>query len=454
MPRPKTGTVRYVDRTRDKPGHYKARISCIDGSRPWIHLPASPCSPEAEALARQTAAEYSERFEREGIVAGRPVRSSAATAGTFEPVPNAPRGREPFSAYSERWFEDRKRRGLSSIDTDRGRIRNHVWPLLSARPICEVTQDELREVVESLDSKVLDGAFSWRTAQKVWGLVTKLFSDACQSKTAALRVRADNPASGVRGPDAGVVKAKQWLFPAESMLLLGCNGVPLRWRRLYALSIYLYTRPGELAVLRWDDVDLDQEYVSIHQALDLKTGAVKPTKTGVTRRMPIHASLRPLIHQLREAARGEGLVVQHDHPNKDARHGFPPLEDLSANLRDHLRRAGATRADLFEDSATTKNVTFYDLRATGITWEALAGTEPLRIQQRAGHERFETTQGYIRQAEAVGLASDAPFPALPSCLVSSQSSRIVHRDDSVLSTTRNYSTKTASPTGFEPVLQP
>src|SRR5688572_7629194 len=129
MPRPKTGTVRYVDPTRDKPGHYKARISCIDGSRPWIHLPASPCSPEAEALARQTAAEYSERFEREGIVAGRPVRPSVASAGASEPVPSAPRDGEPFSAYSERWFEDRKRRGLSSIDTDRGRIRNHVWPL-------------------------------------------------------------------------------------------------------------------------------------------------------------------------------------------------------------------------------------------------------------------------------------------------------------------------------------
>lgn len=39
----------------------------------------------------------------------------------------------------------------------------------------------------------------------------------------------------------------------------------------------------------------------------------------------------------------------------------------------------------------------YDLRATGITWVALAGTDPLRIRQRAGHENFETTQGYIRR---------------------------------------------------------
>ncbi len=59
----------------------------------------------------------------------------------------------------------------------------------------------------------------------------------------------------------------------------------------------------------------------------------------------------------------------------------------------HLRRAGATRVDLFEDSATTKNITFSDLRATGITWEALAGTEPLRIQQRASHEPLLRPRG-------------------------------------------------------------
>jgi integrase len=208
-----------------------------------------------------------------------------------------PQDRELSAEYSERWFDERKRRGLSSIDTDRGRMRNHVFPLLSTRPIREVTQDELREVVESLDSKVLDGVFSWRTAQKVWGLVTKLFSDACQSKAAVLRVRDNNPAMGVRGPDSGVVKAKQWLFPAESTLLLraGDSDVRPRWRRLYALSIYLYTRPGELAVLRWDDVNLEQQYVSIHRALDLKTGLIKPTKTGVTRRVPIHARLASVV---------------------------------------------------------------------------------------------------------------------------------------------------------------
>jgi hypothetical protein len=40
----------------------------------------------------------------------------------------------------------------------------------------------------------------------------------------------------------------------------------------------------------------------------------------------------------------------------------------------------------------------------------------------APDERLETTQGYIRQTEAVGLASDPLFPTLPGCLASSESS--------------------------------
>jgi hypothetical protein len=75
------------------------------------------------------------------------------------------------------------------------------------------------------------------------------------------------------------------------------------------------------------------------------------------------------------------------------------------------------RADLQEDRPGTKKITFYDLRATGITWEALAKTEFLMIMQRAGHRESKTTLGYIREAEAVGIDAGQPFPPLPPDLI-------------------------------------
>ena len=62
-------------------------------------------------------------------------------------------------------------------------------------------------------------------------------------------------------------------------------------------------------------------------------------------------------------------------------------------------------------------MTFYDLRATGITWEVLAGTDHVRIMQRAGHTNFTTTLAYIRLVEALDFHGCAPFPELPKSLI-------------------------------------
>jgi hypothetical protein len=87
-------------------------------------------------------------------------------------------------------------------------------------------------------------------------------------------------------------------------------------------------------------------------------------------------------------------------------------DGLAETLRAHLAAAGVTRADLHTDLPGSKRVTCYDLRATGITWEVLGGTEHVRMMQRAGREQFETTMGYIREADAVGLNAGEPFPQL------------------------------------------
>src|ERR1035441_2116254 len=74
----------------------------------------------------------------------------------------------------------------------------------------------LEALVTRLDSRVRAGEVSWKNAHNVWGLITRQFSDAQSSKQTDLRVaRADNPTTGVRGPDRGARKAKQFLWPSE-----------------------------------------------------------------------------------------------------------------------------------------------------------------------------------------------------------------------------------------------
>ena len=45
---------------------------------------------------------------------------------------------------------------------------------------------------------------------------------------------------------------------------------------------------------------------------------------------------------------------------------------------------------------------------------AVRGDDPLKIKQRAGHSTFSTTEGYIREAEAVRDGFGEVFPPLPA----------------------------------------
>jgi hypothetical protein len=62
-------------------------------------------------------------------------------------------------------------------------------------------------------------------------------------------------------------------------------------------------------------------------------------------------------------------------------------------------------------------MTFHDLRATGITWCAVRGDDPLKVKQRAGHSTFSTTEGYIREAENLREGFGEVFPSLPPSLL-------------------------------------
>jgi integrase len=90
--------------------------------------------------------------------------------------------------------------------------------------------------------------------------------------------------------------------------------------------------------------------------------------------------------------------------------------EQSRALRQFLAVAGVERPELFTNDRTRKWITFHDLRATGITWMAVRGDDPLKIKQRAGHAHLSTTERYIRVAEELRPGFGAVFPDLPKSL--------------------------------------
>ena len=396
MAPPRKGHVRWVPaRPGEAQGHYQARVREPSGLRPYYSFAPSPRSPEAEQRARELAAATTEQ-----------AWAAAGLTPTSRKRAQAPRAGESVSDWFERWVEDRETRGIATTLDDRSRYREHVKAKIGNRPLARVSRGELESIVERLDDRVRAGELSWHTAWRVWGLVTKMFADACAHKRRDLRARDDNPALLVRGPDRGVSKAKAYVHPDEFCALVACKDVPLAWRRVFALSVYLVTRAGELDALSWNDLDVERGIVHVHCATDRVRGSTKPTKTGKARRFSIEAELLPLLRAMHAAAGGKGKVA-------------PPVSwpNGAMTLRAALKAAGITRAELHHGDATRKQLTFHDLRATGLTWMAIRGDDALKIMQRAGHANFSTTQLYVRDAEAIREGFGEVFPPLPQSLV-------------------------------------
>jgi integrase len=399
MPRPRTGTVVYVPPGGGEVlGHYKVRITCNDGSRPWVDLNPSPRSPEARAKAREAAAHYSEQFREQGVV-GAPARR-ALSGGT-------PTANRTLRDWAELWFAARAERGLSSVKDDRGRFQSHIDPALGSMLVKEIGRSDVEKFVETLDTRVRAGEMSWKTALNAWAVVTRMFKDACRSKVTSLRVRTDNPCADVEGPDRGGEKAKCFLYPSEFAAFASCADVPLSWRRLVAVAVYLGVRAGELEALEWDDFDLTHGKVTIHRSIDRNAvSATKATKSETPRCFSVEPALLPLLRAMHRECAGRARVVE-----------MPRHRDLAEKLRDFLKVAGVRRPELFISDKTRINLRFHDLRATAVTRMTVRGDSPALVMNRVGHEDWETMKKYLRQAEALVQGFGEVFPALPSSLV-------------------------------------
>lgn len=379
MPRKATGSAIW----RPNLGCWVAVVTSLDKSRKWIPMRAFT-DPNAKDAAKAQAAIVSQRWRERGCV----------DAGSAETL----------NEYFKRWVKDRERRELVSASDDRGRYEKWIADVLGTLEVAYITPGQLEDLVAKLDEDVRSGLLAWKTAKNVWGIVTKLFDDACHSKDKSLRVRKDDPSEHVRAPDMGDERAGPYLFPAELAQLLACEAITAQRRWLWALAVYTGLRAGELRALDWADVHETEGFIHVHRAAVRGTTDVDATKSGRARKVPIEAELQPLLSVMRDLSAGKGLVF----PRMMAPNVVPRA------LRSDLARAGVTRRELLVSTATTRQLDFHDLRHTYGTWRAIRGDNAIHIRFSMGHTDLETTQRYINEALVFDVARfGVPFGPLP-----------------------------------------
>lgn len=226
--------------------------------------------------------------------------------------------------YAQQWIDQRRARGVGSVDEDEARLKKHALKSIGALAMSDVRPRHIRELMLGLKAKVGTEKkdLAPRTVRHIFGTLHTMFADAVvdelvSSNPCALK-RDDLPKKIDKDPmwRAGAIFTRE-----EVETLISSPKVPEDRRVFNALLFLTGARFGEVAALRWSSYDKAREPLShllIATSFSTRKKIEKSVKTQVTREVPVHPTLARILAEWRlsgwqrmlgRAPRADDLII-------------------------------------------------------------------------------------------------------------------------------------------------
>jgi integrase len=233
------------------------------------------------------------------------------------------------------------------------------------------------------------------SARLVRGVVRKALNDAVQ-----WGLLGTNPALRASVPKRRRVQLRVW-SPEEAAVFVAAVGND-RLAACWLLALTAGLRRGELAGLRWEDLDLDRAAlrVAVQRTTDSDYNVVSKEPKASSRRGIALAEQMVLVlrrHRVRQAQ--ERLAAG------------PAWHDTGLVFVDELGRGYHPQriTDLFQEASAAAGlprIRLHDLRHTSATLALVAGVHPKIVQERLGHASIGMTLDIYSHVLA-GMQHDA-----------------------------------------------
>jgi integrase len=277
-------------------------------------------------------------------------------------------------------------------------IRVHLVPAVGKKQLAQLSPQDVRRL---LTAKRANG-LSVRMVQYIHAVLRNALQNAVREELISRNVA---KLVQVETPDYDVGRGLS--IPDAQRLLQAVRGT--RWHPLYVLALLLGLRRGELLGLRWSDVDLEAETLTVRQNLVRAAGElrIQAPKTRRSRRtLPLPPQVVAALKSRRATQAAERLAAG----TSWADNGLIFTTSLGTPLepRNVTRHFYSVR-----DRAGLPEVRFHDLRHTCLTLLLNLGTSPHIAQAIAGHSHVDVTMmiyahsAMTEQTEALGRLGDA-----------------------------------------------
>lgn len=292
-------------------------------------------------------------------------------------------------------------RGVQSPATHafyRRNVEKHIVPTLGHHKLRDITTAHIQKYIQyltTLPKTERDGTPS-ETGETISPNTVRRYLTVLQSilkQAVKLGIISESPAKSERLTLPKTVQPKIEIFSkAEASEMLTClEQENLQFQTLIQLAIFTGARRGELAALKFSDVDYEQSKITIERAavkLKGEKAIIKPPKDYETRTVTINASCLELIKKLqlekeREAKRlgsqwlGEEWMFTTW--NGEMMNPQTPTKQFSKFLKKHGLR----------------HRKLHCLRHTSATLLLYGGVNVKQVQNRLGHGDIETTNKYL-----------------------------------------------------------
>ena len=298
-------------------------------------------------------------------------------------------GGPTMAVWLRDWLASRADLRASTLATYVGHIDNYLVPLLGGQLLRSLSSEDLT----ALHQQLAAAGVSTVTARRIHATLSSALSAAVEQGVIAV-----NPAQRIRLPKPGRYQAVVWTAEQASRFLAATSRD--EHASLWRMALLLGMRRGELAGLRWDDLDLHAGTVTVTSTRVAVGASVVegPPKSARSRRMlPLDPHTIGMLrrHQARQThqARQEDLgPVSHVFTGE---YGQPLTPSwISRRFTELSRQIGLPA------------IRFHDLRHASATLGLAAGESLKEVSARLGHSSIMVTADtYLSPPDSLARAS-------------------------------------------------
>jgi integrase len=260
----------------------------------------------------------------------------------------------------------------ATVRDRRSTLRAHLIPAFGARPIRELSRDEVRHWWRGLhDPRRSGGRLSDRNANKLLAELRAILNWAGEDYRLIRNV-----ADGIR-KHRELTSERPDFYSVEEVEALTRAAASPRDALLYRVAAFAGLRRGELVSLRWRHIDFARSLMHIVE--NVSAGQDARVKDGEGRTVPLAPQIAEVLAAWRPDGASEDELV------------FPgalPERKLDGD-------ALSARYCKARDAAGLRRLRFHDLRHTFGSLAVDGGASLVQVQAWMGHADVKTTMRYL-----------------------------------------------------------